>query len=226
MMRLLSPLVFALGFLAGAVSAAEPSVKREDTEWTYIWLPHLTRTDLPRVLLVGDSICNSYYDAVAGELQGKALVAKLATSSSLGDPALLDQVKFLVTNYKFAAIHFNNGLHGYGYSDAEYAGDIPKLLKIIRQHSPGTKLIWATTTPQRKPAPKVSELHEENRIVLARNKIVVRVAAREAIPVDDLYSLVENHPEYWGGDGVHFNPEGQAVLAKQVAKTILDALAK
>ena len=50
--------------------------------------------------------------------------------------------------------------------------------------------------------------------------------AKKGIPVDDLYSLVESHPEYWSDDGTHFKPEGQAVLAKQVAKTILDALSK
>ena len=90
-----------------------------------------------RVLLVGDSICNSYYDGVAKELGGKAFVARLATSASLGDPALLEQVKHLLKNYKFAVIHFNNGLHGYDYTDEEYQNDIPKLLKIIQKNAPG-----------------------------------------------------------------------------------------
>ena len=56
-------------------------------------------------------------------------MARLATSSSLGDPALLDQVKFMLTNYKFAVIHFNNGLHGFDYTDAEYQNDIPEIIE-------------------------------------------------------------------------------------------------
>jgi hypothetical protein len=226
MTRLLSILIVALGFLGNSSWAAEPTVKRENIEWTNIWIPDLERSDLPRVLLIGDSICNAYYDGVAKELGGKALVAKLATSSSLGDPALLDQVKLLLSNYKFAVIHFNNGLHGFAYTDEEYQNDIPKLLAIIKQTSPDAKVIWATSTPMRDAPANLEKLHPENGVVLARNKIVTNVAAKEGIPVNDLYSLVVDHPEYWSTDGVHFKPEGQAVEAKQVAKSILDALAK
>jgi hypothetical protein len=226
MARLSSILILALGLVASVAPAVEPTAKRENIEWTNIWIPDLERSNLPRVLLVGDSICNAYYDGVARELGGKALVARLATSSSLGDPALLDQVKFLMTNYKFDVIHFNNGLHGMDYTDEEYQSDIPELLAIVKKTSPNAKLIWATSTPMREPAPNLDKLHAENRIVLARNKIVTAVAAKEGIPVNDLYSLVVDHPEYWSDDGIHFKPEGQAVEAKQVAKSILDALAK
>ncbi len=58
------------------------------------------------------------------------------------------------------------------------------------------------------------------------NKIVIALAAQEGVPVDDLYQLVENHPEYSAGDGVHYNAKGQTVEAAQVAQAIMDALAK
>lgn len=226
MVRLSSILILALGLVASVAAAAEPAVKRENIEWTQIWIPDLERTNLPRVLLVGDSICNAYYEGVANELGGKALVAKLATSSSLGDPALLDQVKMLVSNYKFAVIHFNNGLHGFAYTDEEYANDIPKLLAIVKQYAPNAKLVWATSTPMREAAPNLDKIHGDNHVVIERNKIVTAVAAKEDIPVNDLYSLVKDHQEYWSNDGIHFNPEGQAVEAKQVAKCVLDFLPK
>ena len=35
----------------------------ENIEWCNIWMPEATRTDLPRVLLIGDSICNGYHDS-------------------------------------------------------------------------------------------------------------------------------------------------------------------
>ncbi len=187
----------ALMFFVNAAWAAEPPVRRENIEWCNIWIPEATRTDLPRVLLIGDSICNGYHTAVEKALQGKCLVAMLATSSALGDPALTEQVKLLLGNYKFTAIHFNIGLHGWDSTEQQYRQEFPKLLKVIRQGAPTAKLIWATSTPCRKQAPKLREFDERNERVKARNKIVIELAAAEGIPVDDLYRLVENHPEYW-----------------------------
>jgi hypothetical protein len=219
-------LTAALVFLASAASAAEPPVRRENIEWSNIWIPEATRTDLPRVLLIGDSICNGYHTAVEKNLQGKCLVAMLATSSALGDPALAEQVKLLLGNYKFAAVHFNIGLHGWDSTEQEYRQEFPKLVKVIRQGAPTAKLVWATSTPCRQPAPNLREFAERNERVKARNQIVVELAAAEGVPVDDLYHLVENHPEYWGGDGVHYNAQGQTAEAAQVARAILDVLAK
>jgi hypothetical protein len=219
-------LTVVLGILANSGLAAKPGLRREATEWTNVWVAEATRTDLPRVLLIGDSICNGYHLGVAQELKGKTLVAMLATSSAIGDPTLTEQVRLLLTNYKFAAIHFNVGLHGWAYSEEEYRREFPKLLEVIRRSAPGAKLIWATSTPMRKTAPNLGEFRPDNQRVKARNKIVVDLAARERIPVDDLYSLVESHPEYWADDGVHYRPEGRAVQARQVAKTILDLLGK
>ena len=224
MTRLSAILLCTLGLLASVASAADSTVKREDIEWTQLWIPSLSKSDLPRVLLVGDSICNAYYESVAQQLAGKAYVAKLATSASLGDPAQLDQLTFLLKNYKFDVIHFNNGLHGFDYTEEQYKNDIPKLLDLFKKYAPKSKLIWALSTPMRKPAPNVAQFHPENPRVTARNKIVAEVAAKEGIPVNDLNSLVKDHPEYWSNDGVHFKPEGQAVEAKQVAKCVLEAL--
>jgi hypothetical protein len=223
MVRLSSIVSTACVCLASCGVAAEPTVKREDIEWTNIWIPSLSRTDLPRVLLVGDSITMGYYDGVAKQLEGKAYVARLATSASLGDPAMLDQIKFMLANYKFAVIHFNNGMHGFDYTDDEYRNDIPKLLKIIKRHAPGAKLILANTTPVRKSG-QLAEFAADNKIPLARNKIVAQVAAKEGIPLNDLYHLVQQHPEYWSNDGIHFNAEGQAVQARQVADHVLRGL--
>ena len=216
-------LAVMLWAVASAGYAAEPRVVHEETEWCSIRVPAANDSKLPRVLLVGDSVCNGYYDKVAKELKGKAHIAKLATSASLGDPALLDQMKLLLANYDFAVIHFNNGLHGFDYIDEEYGRDIHELLQIVRQHAPLAKLIWATSTPVRKKAPNLEEFDKENAIVKSRNRIVVNVATKHQIPINDLYSLVENHPEYWKDDGVHFKPEGQVIQAKQVVKHILDA---
>jgi lysophospholipase L1-like esterase len=218
-------LVAALGAFVNNIAAEEPAVRRENIEWTNIWIPDATKTDLPRVLLIGDSICNAYHPMVENELRGKAYVAKVATSSAVQDPVLADQIRLLLKNYPFAIVHFNNGLHGFDYTEGEYQRDFPKLLEVIKQNAPNAKLIWANSTPMRK-SENLQQFHETNERVKARNKIVAGLAAQHNIPVNDLYSVVESHPEYWSNDGVHFKPEGQAVEAKQVADAIRKELNK
>lgn len=39
-----------------AIHAKEPHLAREAIEWCDIWIPEANGTDLPRVLLIGDSI--------------------------------------------------------------------------------------------------------------------------------------------------------------------------
>jgi lysophospholipase L1-like esterase len=207
------------------VLAEESTIHRESIEWTQLWIPEATKTDLPRVLLIGDSICNAYYDVVAEQLKGKAHVAKFATSSAVGDPALTEQIKMLLSNYKFAVVHFNVGLHGFGYSEAEYRQESKKLVELMRKLAPQAKFIWATSTPLRNSA-KLDEFQDGNERVKERNRIVRELAAAAKIPIDDLYPLVENHPEYWSNDGVHFKAEGKDVQAKQVARTVLEELPK
>ena len=47
------PLFLALATLT---TAADRVVPREGTEWCNIWMPNANKHDLPRVLLIGDSI--------------------------------------------------------------------------------------------------------------------------------------------------------------------------
>jgi len=55
----------------------------------------------------------------------------------------------MMKQYKFSAIHFNNGLHGWGYSEEQYRDELLKTVAAGKKHSDGTKLIWATTTSVR-----------------------------------------------------------------------------
>ena len=64
-------LLAASFFLAPlAASAAPPAAPkghlvREDIEWLDLWLPNTNNHDLPRVLLVGDSVANTALGTVA-----------------------------------------------------------------------------------------------------------------------------------------------------------------
>jgi lysophospholipase L1-like esterase len=200
----------------------EPHVSREAIEWCNVWIPDASGTKLPRVLLIGDSITGGYGPKVADELKGKASVARLTTSKSIGDPVLLAEVALVLDQCHFDVVHFNNGLHGWGYTEAEYERSFPDLLTTIRKHAPKAKLVWATITPMRQSG-KLDVIAEGTKRVEARNKIAERIASTEAIAVNDLYGLVKDHPEYWSQDGVHFNEKGISAQAAQVSQRVLQA---
>jgi hypothetical protein len=224
-MILASPIAVLLLAAVAATSSAEPSTpRRESIEWCNIWVPDATNSALPRVLLIGDSISMGYYDGVANALHGRAYVARMATSAAVGDIALLDQVRMIMNQYHFDVVHVNVGLHGWDYTEAEYRTHLPDLLRLIKRKAPAARLIWATTTPWRKSAPDTHEFHANNDRVKTRNQIATELMAKQEIDTDDLFGLVVNHPEYWSADGVHFNSEGQAVAAAQVAVCIRKVL--
>ena len=206
-----------------AIRADSPCISREAIEWCNVWITEANGTTLPRVLLIGDSITGGYGPKVADELKGKASVARLTTSKSIGDPALLSEVAMVLDQCSFDVVHFNNGLHGWGYTEAEYEKGFPELVATIRKHAPKGKLIWATITPMRQSG-KLEVIAEGTKRVEARNKIAEGIVAKEGIAVDDLYGLVKDHPEYWSNDGVHFNGKGIAVQAEQAAKRITNNL--
>lgn len=206
---------------ASAAPAADPPrVVRENIEWLDVWVPGNAVKDQPRVLLIGDSITRGYYKAVEDNLKGKAVVCRLATSKSLGDPGLLDEVKLVLGQAKFDVVHFNNGMHGWGYTEEEYAKAIPDLVATIRKGAPGAKLVWASTTPVRVNG-KVDQLDPKTDRVKARNKAAAEVMAKETISTDDLFALVIDKPDWFSNDGVHLNAKGSTAMGEQVAAEVL-----
>lgn len=207
-------------FFTHALAGDAPCIVREEIEWLDVWVPGNSNKTLPRVLLIGDSMARGYYKEVEEKLKGKAIVGRLTTSKSLGDQAYLDEVKLILGQTRFDLVHVNNGLHGWGYTEAEYAAALPELLKTIRAVAPQAKLIWAATTPMRMNG-KLESFSDKNDRVKERNVLAARLMAKESIPVNDLYSLIAEKPEWYSRDGVHLNAKGVTALANQVAETIL-----
>ena len=214
-------LVFALPLFTPRVHAVEPIL--EDTEWTDIWIANAPKKDLPRVLLVGDSIARAYYDGVDAALKGRAHCARYATSMFVSNPDFLAELSILLDRYPFEVIHINNGLHGYGYTEAQYREGLEQLLKLLQAKAPKAKLIWCQTTPFRDRA-DLAKLSSDNTRVIARNQIAAEVMKAHSIPLNDLYAAVQSHPEYTEPDGVHFNAAGQRAQAEAVAKAIAPLL--
>ncbi len=220
-------LLLSLALIASSITnlaVAGPKAapfSRESIEWCDIWISHANETNLPRVLLIGDSIARDYYPEVEKQLAGKAFVARLATSRFLSDPVLLEEIKLVLNQAKFDVIHFNNGMHGWQHSEAAYRKALPKFIKTIRAHAPKAKLIWATTTPLRDGKDVTYDTkatYSDDRIA-ARNALAGEIMAAKKIPTDDLNAAVRGHPEFHG-DNVHFNGQGIQVLATRVSAEI------
>jgi hypothetical protein len=211
-----------LCFLIALVCAAQDRrMVTEKIEWTYSDQPANPDPALPNVLLIGDSITRAYYPAVAKGLEGKANCYYFATSASIGDERLPRQIGqyFTMIRVTFDVVHFNNGMHGWGYSDVEYARYFEELPAAIRTAAPHAKLVWASTTPVRKEQPGGAT----NARIEARNAIAARKIG-PSVPIDDQYALMTARTDMHSDD-IHFSPEGSAIEAAQVIDSIKKLLA-
>jgi hypothetical protein len=222
-MRKVPLLLLLVGLTVIPRLPGEENLRLESIEWTDIWVTNANHSDLPRVLLVGDSITRGYFSAVEKNLTGKASCARYASSMFLGNPDYLDELKVILRRYQFRVIHINNGLHGWDYTEEEYRQSLPKLMETLRKYGKGAAVIWATTTPRRS-SDNPDLLAPDTDRVKERNRIAVAYMTQHGITVDDLFSLVAEHPEYYSGDHTHFDAEGQDVEGKQVSETILRVL--
>ena len=211
-----------LMFAVAKPAFAEESV-RERIEWADIWVTDADKDELPRVLLIGDSITRGYFGDVEKALTGKASCARLTTSKCVCDPSFADEVHLLLKQYRFAVIHFNNGLHGWGYTEAQYRSGLLALMETFDRHAAGAARVWATTTPMRD-GDDLSRVSDRTERVDARNRIAAEIMRERGIAVNDLYGLVASHPEFYAGDGVHFNDVGRATQAAAVAESVLEQL--
>ena len=124
------------------------------------------------MLLLGDSISRNYFPQVTKDLTGVANVYLLAVSTSVGDPRLSHQIDEFtrMENVPFRVVHFNNGMHGWAYTEAQYKTAFPELLHSVQAIAgKDGGLVWATITPVKPNAfngatnPRIAE---RNRIAL------------------------------------------------------------
>ena len=83
----------------------------ENIEWSIAYAYHMCdgQATLPRVLLVGDSICNAYQDQVRGFLEGRVNVSYWVSSYCVTSPGYLDRLALQLGEARYASVHFNNG---------------------------------------------------------------------------------------------------------------------
>ncbi len=211
-----------LTFAAMQSQADDRRVLSEPKEWVDANSPKNPDPKLPNVLLVGDSITRGYYPSVSADLKGKANCYLFASSCSVGDPRLAGKLAdfFAKPHPDFAVIHFNNGMHGWGYTEVEYKTYFHELTDSLRQAQPKAQLIWASTTPVLSTSPPDTG---KNARIDARNASALEYVTGQHIPLDDLHALMLQHQNLHKGD-IHYQPAGYDLLARQAADSILKLL--
>jgi hypothetical protein len=181
--------------------------------------------NLPRVLLLGDSISIGYTVATRTALAGKANVHRPAANCG---PTIrgVESIDAWLGDGDWDVIHFNWGLHDLKKIDGKHQVPIDEYEKNLAQlvqrlEKTGAKLIWCSTTP----VPEGCSPPRTNEDVLAYNAVAKKIMDARKIAIDDLYAFsLPKLAEIQQPANVHFSPAGSAVLAGQVAESILKAL--
>lgn len=219
---------------------AQKTSKPKPNPWTMTPDPAL-----PNVLILGDSISIGYTLAVRSHLEGKANVFRPMTPRKTGPLNCqgttlgIEKVDSWLKEQKWDVIHFNWGLHdlkhvhpetgknSMSFDDPRQAepDDYRKNLTAIvsKLKASGAKLIFATTTPYPNGV-RPARLPADAKLY---NDIALKIMKEHKIAINDLYALTQDRLEILQNPvNVHFNKNGNVVLAEKVAQTIAKALKK
>lgn len=195
--------------------------------------------NLPRVLIIGDSISIGYTLPTRKLLEGKANVHRVLSNCG---PTIrgLDNIDKWLGETEWDVIHFNWGLHDLKYMGPkgenladptspdnnpqvpidEYRKNLKTLVKKLKETD--AVLVWCATTPVPDKA--------QGRIIgdeVRYNQEAEKIMKEEGIMVNDLYSYALPELEkIQRPANVHFTTEGSEYLAEKVAKSIKKALRK
>ena len=195
----------------------------ENTEWSQSYAYHLVdgRKNLPRVLLVGDSIVNGYQGEARRLLEAKGVnVTYWISSYCVTSPHYLTFLGIYLDEAKYDVIHFNNGLHSLDTPTADWEKRFEAALRLIREKQPAAKIVWCTSTPL-KDAAKTAKARELN---AAGAKVVARLGG---IETNDLFAALDplDRNANWS-DMYHHKPHVRKMEGGLVAKAVLSAIGR
>ena len=149
---------------------------------------------LPRVLLIGDSISIGYTLPVRALLRGKVNVHRIPRNAGATSAGLQHLQEWIGTG-RWDVIHFNFGLHDLRWVEGvqpttadRYESNLRELVQQLKQTK--AKLIWAATTPI------PGEVNPEPGTILRDSEVVTynerarKIMIENSVTVDDLYHFV------------------------------------
>jgi len=183
------------------------------TAWDYV----KDDPNLPRVLLIGDSISRGYTLPVRQALDGKVNVHR-APENCGSTKRGLEKMDVWLGGGTWDVIVFNFGIHDRNSPAAEYEQRLDAI--AVRLKKTEAQLIWATTTPIAPETPKIKAGSSAK-----SNQIAAKAMERHGIPITDLYTYIKpTLDQHQLPKNCHFNQEGYEHLGKKVAEGILEAL--
>lgn len=227
-------LIFSHGILIGQISETSaielPELQQQDSD-------DESAEELPKVLIIGDSISMGYTAGVKSLLAEKADVVRIKGNSQ-GTTHGIAQIENWLGDADWDLIHFNFGLHDlkrvkkagtsknsndpndpYQANLETYANNMRQIVESLKQTD--AKLIFATTTP----FPAGVKPFRDPADVARYNDAAIEIMNENDIPVNDLCAAIaEQLEELQQPKNVHFNKAGSQFLAEKVADTILAAI--
>lgn len=194
-------------------------MRKEDFEWIHSWCDNTGKQDLPRILLIGDSITHNYQQMVRELLQGQFYVDYISTSYSLDNPIYYQLIKSFVTNSKYAFVQYNFGLHGIHISANSYEKRIDKVVTFLMKSIPSVGI--ANITKVNLEGNK-KEDKKWMRRVNERNAILEEISKKHNLPIVDLFTISTRIPiDLRNNDGTHYLHDGYELFAKAVASFVI-----
>ena len=196
---------------------ASTSRVREGIEWSITDAYNATAAGFPRVLLIGDSICNGYNGKVREMLEGRVNVSFWASSKCVTDPDYFRELDFMLDAYPYDAVCFNNGLHSLSTDRTEWDAAYRAAVDFIQAKLPDAKLSLTLSTPL-----KDVKL---TAVSASLNETVVRLAQEKKLPVIDLFAAMDGleREEFWS-DTYHFRAPAIEMQAKVISDHVLRQL--
>ncbi len=183
-----------------------------------------------KVLLIGDSIRIGYCETVKDQLKEIADVYYPDDNCRCTQYIIigLGEWRNLCLAKEVEYIYFNAGHWDIAHwasdeksltSIGEYADNLKKIIRLMRNYFPNAKICYTTTTPMNPVHPFTSN-PRSNEEIRTYNEVGLRVAEEAGIQTDDLYSFTENWDESCFEDYCHFTPTGFERLGRRVADRI------
>lgn len=187
-------------------------------------------SEIPKVLLIGDSISKGYREKVSDKLIGKADVYypdEITTYSTHILRYIHEIAEKLSIGSNLDVVYFNVGLWDVLRIDGdeplisreEYKNNLQRIVKRMKLLFPNAQIIFATITPVLEELAKY-EFLRLNEDIDSYNEIACEVMRRNDVLIHDLHQIAYKNLDGNYIDFTHFSEDGYRILADEVATYI------
>ena len=218
MLKRFASLLFCCAVFAAGAHAEDETYKKyqpedprpqpqEGIDWSRFSMYDARQEGRPKVLMIGDSICNANHRSVKEILNGKYDISFWASSMDATDPDFIYALNLVLEQAPYDIITYNNGLHGHKPL-AQRVKAIENSIKFILEKMPNSKLIIVGTTP-------IKDQAEQT------DRTLPDLAKKFNLPFVDLNAIMAplDRDKYWS-DRYHFKKPAVDMQGKAIAQEI------